>query len=81
MSEKDSEFDKFAGELIENIKTPEMLITRRTLAALIESNEDMHKCLCEEARTEKELICKDLIGTTLKHLKLINQRLGYEQES
>lgn len=78
MSEKDSEFDKFVGELIGNIKSPEMLITRRTLAYLIEASEEMHQSLCIETKTERESECKALIGTTLKHLKLINQRLGYE---
>lgn len=77
MSGKDSEFDKFTNELVENIKTSEQIIDKGLLKMLIEDTEGLlGNISANPYKFENWHIM--VIKNNLRALKLINQRLGYE---
>lgn len=74
-----SKFDKAVSELAENIKTPEQIISKRTLASLIEETEELYQQV-RRSRTPPQWESWQLkvIGDNLRELRKINQKLGYE---
>lgn len=63
---------------LENTKLANQLVNKRTLASLIEDTEELHDYLVQHSK-ESDNWQKSIIRRNLKHLKILNQRLGYEQ--
>ncbi len=72
-----SEFDKAVDKLAENIKTPEQIISKRTLADLIDKTDELYREMCHSTEIESGL-WRGVVIDNLRELRKINQRLGYE---
>lgn len=60
-----------------NVKLANQIIHKHTLADLIESTEIFYNYMFENY-TKFEPWQREIVGRNLKHLKLLNQKLGYE---
>ena len=72
-----SDFDEIIDELVSNIKTANDLINKQVLDNLIEDNDELYDFL-SIGSSQAEIYFRQRVGITLKYLRLLKQRLGYE---